>query len=71
MQPGPRPPRFLRYDELKSSGHAPFTRQHLGRLEKRGLFPKRVRLGPNTVAWREDELLDWAEERSSERGRAG
>jgi prophage regulatory protein len=69
MHPSPRPPRFLRFDELKS--YVPFTRQHLGRLEKANLFPKRVQLGLNTVAWREDELLGWAEERSSERGQAG
>ena len=70
MHPGSRPPRFLRYHELKANGYTPFTRQHLARLEKAGLFPKRVHLGPNTVAWREDELLEHAEERSNERDRA-
>ena len=70
MHPGSRPPRFLRYDELKQNGLVPFTRQHLGRLEKANLFPKRVQLGANTVAWREDEVARWAEERSSQRGGA-
>ena len=70
MRPGSRPTRFLRYDELKREGLVPFTRQHLGRLEKANLFPKRVPLGANTVAWREDEILSWAEERSNKRGAA-
>ena len=67
MQPGFHPPRFLRYEELKSQGYAPYTRQHLGRLEKAGLFPKRVHLGANVVAWREDEIAAWAEARSAAR----
>jgi prophage regulatory protein len=67
IQSGNRPPRFLRYDELKS--YVPFTRQHLGRLEKANLFPKRIQIGANTVAWREDEVARWAEERSSRRAK--
>lgn len=62
-----RPPRFLRYEELKA--YIPFTRQHLGRLERAERFPRRVHLGANTVAWREDEVLAWAEARSAERDR--
>jgi len=29
------------------------------RWEKKGRFPLRRRLGPNTVAWREDEVDEW------------
>lgn len=29
------------------------------RWEKKGRFPQRRRLGPNTVAWREDEIDHW------------
>lgn len=32
---------------------------HIDRLEHEGRFPKRVRLGPNRVAWVEDEITDW------------
>jgi prophage regulatory protein len=36
---------------------------HIWRLEKNGNFPARVRLGPNAVAWYEDEVDDWIESR--------
>lgn len=32
---------------------------HIGRLESAGKFPKRIRLGPNRVAWSLREILDW------------
>lgn len=32
---------------------------HIDRLEKEGRFPKRVRLGPQRVAWVETEIDDW------------
>jgi prophage regulatory protein len=28
-----------------------YSPQHIARLEKAGLFPKRVQLGPNRVGW--------------------
>jgi prophage regulatory protein len=36
-----------------------WTRQHLGRLERRGEVPKRVRVGPNTVDWVAEEIDAW------------
>jgi predicted DNA-binding transcriptional regulator AlpA len=36
-----------------------YSSSQIDRLEKRGLLPKRVRLGPNRVAWREHEILEW------------
>ena len=60
-----QPPRFLPYQQLRQ--FVPFTRQHLSRLEKAGLFPKRVQIGANRVAWRDDEISAWAEQRSGER----
>jgi prophage regulatory protein len=36
-----------------------YSPQHIARLEKAGLFPKRVQLGPNRVGWVEAEVLDW------------
>ena len=36
-----------------------YSPQHIARLEKKGLFPKRVQLGPNRVGWVEDEVLNW------------
>jgi prophage regulatory protein len=40
---------------------------HIARLEKAGLFPNRVRLGQNRVAWVEDEIDAWINERIAER----
>jgi len=58
--------RFIRYKQLHSRG-IPFSRVHIGRLERAGRFPRRVRLGLNTVAWREDEVEAWCKARSNER----
>jgi len=40
-----------------------YSPQHIARLEKAGLFPRRVPLGPNRVGWLEIEILEWIEER--------
>ena len=40
-----------------------YSPQHVARLEKAGLFPKRVQLGPNRVGWVESEVMDWLEQR--------
>jgi predicted DNA-binding transcriptional regulator AlpA len=45
-----------------------FCRAYLLRLEKRGQFPERIRLGQNSVAWRLDEVQAWIETRSKARG---
>ena len=44
-----------------------YTPQHVARLEKAGLFPKRVQLGLNRVGWVEAEVLEWLEERLARR----
>jgi prophage regulatory protein len=40
-----------------------YSPAHIDRLEKAGLFPKRVRLGPGRVGWIESEVLDWLQRR--------
>ena len=35
----------------------------IDRLEKAGLFPKRVRLGQNRVVWIEHEVEQWIQDR--------
>jgi prophage regulatory protein len=40
----------------------------LWRLERRGIFPSRIRLGLNSVGWRDEEVQRWIESRP--RGRA-
>ena len=44
-----------------------YSPQHVARLEKAGLFHKRVQLGPNRVGWVEQEILDWLEQRPLQR----
>jgi prophage regulatory protein len=44
-----------------------YSPQHVARLEAAGLFPKRVRLGPNRVGWVEGEVLDWLRQRIDRR----
>jgi predicted DNA-binding transcriptional regulator AlpA len=39
------------------------SRTTLWRLERRGEFPSRVRLGQNSVGWREEEIEQWIDAR--------
>lgn len=52
--------------ELKTLG-VPYSFQHIARLEKAGLFPKRIQLGPCRVAWSFPEVKDWIDERIARR----
>ena len=44
-----------------------YSPQHIARLEKAGLFPKRVQLGQNRVGWLKSEVLEWLQERIDNR----
>lgn len=44
-----------------------YSPQHVARLEKAGLFPKRVHLGPSRVGWVEAEVLEWLQKRLDRR----
>ena len=60
--------RLIRLPEVRSRvGYSPM---HLWRLEKAGRFPRRVKLGPNAVAWVEEEITAWCEARIAERDTA-
>jgi len=50
-------PFFLQDEVNEISRVCDLTRS---RLEKRGLFPKRVRIGARKVAWRKTEIEEWA-----------
>ena len=50
--------RLLTFPELKERMGVSYTRQHLARLEERGLWPKRVQYGPGRVAWLESEITE-------------
>ena len=45
----------------------PYTPQHILRLEKRGLFPRRVQIGANRVAWLLSEVEQWIANRVASR----
>lgn len=40
---------------------------HIDRMERKGIFPKRVRLGLQRVAWVESEIDDWIIAKVAER----
>ena len=44
-----------------------YSSAQIDRLEKAGLFPKRVRLGPARVGWLESEVQDWIKGRADDR----
>jgi prophage regulatory protein len=47
------------------------SREQRWRDERAGLFPKRIRLGPNAVGWLESEVSAWLAERIAERDARG
>ncbi len=60
----------LRYPDLRARKGIVWSRVYLARLEKAGKFPRRIRLGANSVAWDEAEIDAWLEERAAERSEA-
>jgi prophage regulatory protein len=58
--------RVLKFSELKERG-IPFSRMHIDRLEKDGLFPKRARIGKNTVIWVAAEIDAYVDRSVAER----
>jgi prophage regulatory protein len=44
-----------------------YSKSHLDRLARLGLFPKKVQLGPAAVGYLEDEADRWLAERVAER----
>ena len=53
--------RILRRPELLAQTGLSRTRQYA--LEKQGLFPVRVTLGPRAVGWYSDEVESWLAQR--------
>lgn len=62
------PTRLLRLPEvLRLTG---YSRDSVYRLAREGKFPQRVELSDRASRWREDEIQQWIEARSAERGQA-
>lgn len=53
------PERSLRIAEVQQL--VPYSKMHIDRLEKRGEFPKRIKLGAGRVVWRQSDILAWLE----------
>ncbi|HCM1204030.1 TPA: AlpA family phage regulatory protein [Vibrio parahaemolyticus] len=53
--------RLIREDERRTL--TSISRSQAWVLEQKGLFPKRIRLGNRSVAWRLSEILEWIETR--------
>jgi len=66
--------RLLRFKELRDHGVI-IGRRQLDRLEARGLFPRRVPVGANSVGWVETEIDAYVDakikERSNKLGQLG
>lgn len=60
--------RLATRDDLKRMGIT-LSNTTLLRLEARGRFPRRLRIGGTTVAWLMSEIEDWLAERADERAR--
>jgi prophage regulatory protein len=58
--------KFLRFEDLQQYGIT-WSRVHLDRLQKAGQFPKKIKLGPNTAAYLESEIVAWIEARCADR----
>ena len=44
-----------------------YSPMHLWRLERLNKFPKRIKLGPNSVGWISTEIFEWVESKIAER----
>ena len=44
-----------------------YCRSHLWRLERDGRFPRKIRLGPNSIGYVESEIDEWIAARIAER----
>ena len=58
-------PELIVADEIAQ--RIPYSQNHLRRLEAKGSFPKRVRIGANRVAWVRQEIDSWIEARLNAR----
>jgi len=57
--------------ELRTVCGIPYSPQHIARLEAAGLFPKRIKLGQNRVAWLLVEIEAGLDERIARRDARG
>ena len=56
-------PHIYRYDDLHNLFK--ISRSSLARWESTGSFPKRIKIGANSIGWRSDEVEQWLQDRSN------
>ena len=59
--------KLVRFAALKPEHGIPFTRQHIARKAAAGTFPSPVHLGPGTIAWPEEDILEYKRRLVAER----
>jgi predicted DNA-binding transcriptional regulator AlpA len=59
--------RLVRYPQLKSEYGITWSRAWIDKQIERGIFPRKVHLGSQTMGWWSDEIAAFLEERSAER----
>jgi prophage regulatory protein len=57
--------------QIELRNRVPYSRSHIDRLERSGNFPRRLKIGPNRIAWLSAEIDQWIEERAKERDNHG
>lgn len=55
------------YNEAECRETSKYSRAQRWRLERRGEFPRRIRLGVRRIAWVADEVDAWIEQRIADR----
>lgn len=55
------PLKLLRFPAVRE--RTGLSRSTIWRLERRGEFPRHHRIAPNVIAWLEEEISDWIDER--------
>ncbi len=54
-------------DAAERRALVPYSDMHIWRLERQGKFPRRIKIGPNRVAWLLSEVLAWIAGKAAER----
>jgi prophage regulatory protein len=54
-------PQFIRWPAVHEL--ISLSKVHVIKLEKAGLFPKRIRLTANRVVWERQHIIEWIEQR--------
>lgn len=61
------PKQLVSKKELRTVCGIPYSPQHIARLEAAKMFPKRIPLGQNRVAWLLKEVEEWIDARITDR----